>query len=264
MSFATRTSSLIVCHFCFCYSAPCGVVLDRGAFRNDFVDIQEALVATMGSSEDMEQVKRNPLLRARASLHQAIHHADGLESDALISARLSLCYVDLAFGFHQSVLALAKDVLETMKVVIVNSNTEPECVRRLHRRQLATASMYAAEASCALGDLHGASGFLSGEGADDSFDTLASNLSGITLEMAALSNAAKLRLAKAQTMVQSSLCALTSAMGNTAAAMEVGQSVNAVDDKSATTQERSSARRALIYTLLRENNQSSALSMLLS
>jgi tetratricopeptide (TPR) repeat protein len=260
-----RNIYLIFRNFSYRSSAPCGIILDRKSFRHDFVDTTEVLVASLGSSEDTEQVKRNPLLRARASLQHALQHGDDLESDTLMSIRLSLCYVDLAYGLYQRVLVSAKDILETVKITFASSELEPECVRRLHRRQLATASMYAAEASCALGDLNGAAGFLSGEGADDSFDTLAANLSGITPEMTVASDAAKRRLAKAQIMIRSSLCSVASATGSASAVKDIKKVVStiALDDRSATIQDRLSARRALIYSLLRENNHSSALSMLL-
>lgn len=257
-------SSDLILYFSFCSSTPCGIVVDHMAFRNEVVNTYDMLVAAMGSIEDLEQVKRNPLLRARASLHYAIHHSDCLESDALVSARLSLCYVDLAFGYSQSVLESAKEILEKINITVVNSTAEPECVRRLRQRQHATALMYAAEASCALGDVKGALRFLSGDDVDDSIDTLVSNLSGVTLEMATSSVAASRRFAKARAMVRSSVRALTSVAGDTSASRDMDQSVNALDDRSASAQVRSVAQRSLIYTLLRENSQPSAFSMLLS
>jgi hypothetical protein len=252
--------------FHFCSSVPRGIVVNNNAFRDNVVDTQEELVAALGSPEDVEQVKRNPLLRARVSLQHAIQNGDRLESDALVSARLSLCYVELAFGNFHNALALAKGILDTVEAIIAADIVESDGMRRLHKRQVATAAMYAAEASCSLGKMSDAITFLAGDGNDDddAFDQLASNLSGVTLEMASTSDPAKRRLAKAQTMVRSSACAITAAMGNTRVAKQLAHTANAMEDIYSSNRERSSARRALIYTLLRERNQSSALTMLLS
>lgn len=241
-----------------------GIVVDNAVFSDDVGVVREELVAVLGSPEDMEQVKRNPLLRALASLEHVIQNGDQMEFDALMSARLSISYVYLAFGDHRSALVMAKIVLDAMESVIANDSTESDTLRRLHKRQVANARMYAAEASCALGEMADAMAFLVGDGKDDAFDRLASDLSGVTFETASTSEQAKRRLAKAQTMVRSSACAVTAAMGNNRAAKQLAHSANAMEDAYSSNRERSSARRALIYTLLREGNQSSALTMLLS
>jgi hypothetical protein len=253
----------IVC-FSFVSSEPQGIVVDNAVFSDDIGVVREDLVAILGSPEDFEQVKRNPLLRARASLEYVIQNGDKVESDALMSARLSISYVYLAFGEHSRALDMARTVLAAMETVIVNDSNESDTVRRLHKRQVANARMYAAEASCALGKMVDAMAFLVGDGKDDAFDRLASDLSGVTFETASTSDQAKRRLAKAQTMVRSSACAVTAAMGNNRAAKQLAHSANAMEDAYSSNRERSSARRALIYTLLREGNQSSALTMLLS
>jgi hypothetical protein len=218
------------------------------------------VVEVVGSTADLEQVRKSPLLRARAALERVNSHESGLDSVTLTSARLSLAYVSLAFRDYQRALDVSKVVLEAEKVPA----GADEVTRRLYDRQMATARMYAAEASCALGEMIDSMKFLVGDGKEDAFDRLASDLGGVTLETAAGNGKGKRRLAKAQTMVRSSACAVTAAMGNSQAAKQLANSANAMEDAYASNRERSSARRALIYALLRDGHRSPALTLLMS
>jgi hypothetical protein len=224
---------------------------------------QEPL-AVLGSPEDIVQVKRNPLLRAHACLQQVLLDTKQLETNAVISARLTLCYIELAFRDYRRALVTAKKVLEDMQIISAQDSAESDSIRRLHKRQVATVSMYAAEASCGLGELRDALTYIAGDGNDNSLDELATNLSGVTIETASKNETAKRRLAKSQTMVRSSASAISAAIGHIRTAKQLANSANAIEDIYSNDCERSMARRALIYTLLRENNPSSALSMLLS
>ena len=228
---------------------------------SDDIDvIRENLVEVVGSPEDMEQVKRTPLLRARAALDHVVSHGANLDSETLIAARLSLAYVSLAFRDYKQALAISRLVLETKEL----SPGVAGVTRRLHDRQMATARMYAAESSCALGEMVESMKYLVGDGKEDAFDRLASDLSGVTLETAASNGKGKRRLARGQTMVRSSACAVTAAMGNTQAAKQLAHSASAMEDAYASNRGRSSARRALIYALLRDGHQSPALNLLMS
>jgi hypothetical protein len=241
-------------------SEPQGIVVDNALFNDDVGVVREELEPTLGSLEDMAQVKRNPLLRARASLEYSVQKGDELVPDALVTARLSLAYVYLSFGEHRRALEMAKLVLDKAEDASASST---DVTHILHKRQIATARMYAAEASCKLGEMVDSMKYLVGDGKDDAFDRLASDLGGVTLETASTNGKGKRRLAKAQAMVRSSACAVTANMGNPAA-KQLANSANAMEDVYSEDRERSSARRALIYTLLREGHQSSALTMLLS
>jgi hypothetical protein len=150
------------------------------------------------------------------------------------------------------------DQCEVMDVEPFNENTT--------QNHMATARIYAAEAeaSCALGEMVESMKYFVIDGKEDAFDRLASDLSGVTLETAAGNGKGKRRLAKAQAMVHSSACAVTAAMGNTQAANQLANSANAMEDAHAHNRERSSARRAPIYALLRDGHQSPALNLLLS
>jgi hypothetical protein len=225
--------------------------------------LQEPL-AGLGSPEDIEQVKRNPLLRARDCLQHVLLDRNQLDTDALMSARLSMCYVELALRNYHSVLAATKTILEDIQVIMAQNNPESESVRRLHKRQAASAVMYAAEASCALGQLRDSLTFIAGDGHDGVLDELATSLSGVSLASASRNELAKRRLAKAQTIVRTSASTLSAAIGDVKTAKQLANSASAIEDLYSDDSERSMARRALIYTLLRENNPSSALTMLLS
>jgi hypothetical protein len=241
--------------------------MDSSMLRDD-VDVEhEPFVAELGSAADLEQVKRTPLIRARAALEHVLRQdAATIEPDTLTSARLSLAYVKLAFRDYGQVLEITQHVLKQDGIPEKETTgATGDVARRLHHnRQMATARMYAAEASCALGEMVGSMKYLVGDGKEDAFDRLASDLSGVTLETAAGNGKGKRRLAKAQAMVRSSACAVTAAMGNTQAAKQLANSANAMEDAFDANRERSSARRALIYALLRDGHQSPALNLLLS
>lgn len=222
----------------------------------------EAVAALLATPEDLEQVKRSPLLRARASLEQALQMPDKLSAVDMTAARLTLSYVHLAFHEYTEALKMAQLVLDSQTL----PETADSVTIRTHKRRLATARMYAAEASCLSGDSTAAMKFLVGDGQDDAFDRLASDLSGVTLEMAASNpgGTGKRRLARAQTVVRSSASAITADMGNLTAAKQLAMSAQAMEDAYASNRERSVARRALIYTLLREGHEGPALSLLRS
>ena len=103
-----------------------------------------------------------------------------------------------------------------------------------------------------------------GDGKGDAIDRLASDLSGVTLETAAANGKGKRRLARAQTMVKSSASAATAAMGSSTAAKQLAMQAQAMEDAYESNRAKSSARRALVYCLLREGNHSAALSLLQS
>lgn len=199
-------------------------------------------------------------VRARACLEHAVKHGDGLGDEALMSAHLTLAFVQLAFRKYGDALRAAKLVLESPDP----TESADEITRRTNKRRLATARMYAAEACCALGETVAAMKFLVGDGQDDAFDRLASDLGGVTIETASTNGMGKRRLARAQTAVRSSASAVTAALGNFAAAKKLAITAQAMEDAYTTNRERSTARRALIYTLLRGGNHGAALSLLRS
>lgn len=221
----------------------------------------EELVSVLASREDLDQVKRNPLLRARATLRHVLDSsADSLGHEVLTTSRLALAYVHLAFKDYREALNLCKVVLASP----VSSVDMDEVSLRSHTRRLATARMYAAEASCALGETVEAMKFLVGDGQDDAFDRLASDIGGVTIETAAANGQGKRRLARAQTIVRSSASAITAAMGNLTAAKQLAMSAQAMEDAIDSNRGSSCARRAQIYTLLRGGHHGTALSLLRS
>jgi hypothetical protein len=234
------------------YSEPKGLVLGRPEVS------EESPVATLASAEDLDQIKRCPELRARFCLERVISY--GPDQSILSCAQLSLAFILLAFREYRKALGLASQV-----IVASTPSTDPDSVTsRVHKRRVATARLYAAEASCALGEDMEAMKYLVGEGQGDAIDRLASDLGGVTLEMAAANGKGKRRLAKAQAMVRSSASVTTAAMGNSTAAKQLAMSAQAMEDAYESNREKSCARRALVYCLLREGNRSAALSMLQS
>jgi len=239
-------------------SQPKGLVVDNALFTNQPEVVNEDLAPTLASPEDREQVKKNPLLRARACLEHALNSEEELGEEALASSRLTMAWVHLAFRDYEEALKVCKLVLDAPEP----PGNADEVFRRSYKRRIATARMYAAEASCAIGETMNAMKFLVGDGQDDAFDRLASDLGGVTIEMAATNAKGKRRLARSQTAVRSSAAAVTAAMGNLTAAKKLAMSAQAMEDAYA--RDRSIARRAMVYTLMRGGHHGAALSLLRS
>ena len=225
----------------------------------------------------MEEVKNNPLARARCALEKALELYATASNEltandymGLQSTRLSYAYVCLeikdfrqALKYSEMVLNNHKDLIETQSEKS-DDDASDSASRTMAKRQQATARMYAAEASAALGEAMASMKYLVGDGKDDAFDRLASELGGVTIEMASGNTKAKARLAKAQTMVRCSASAASASLGNLAASKQLAMSAQAMEGSYSATREGSSARKALIYCMLREGNQGAALTLLRS
>lgn len=230
----------------------------------------------LASPEDMEEVKKNPLARARSSLEKALDlyedttNASDRDVIGLQSARLSYAYVCLESNDFRKALQYSEMVLNGHNEQMDESGKEYEetnsdsVKRKMLKRQLATARMYAAEASASLGEAMASMKHLVGDGKDDAFDRLASELGGFTIEMAAINTKAKARLAKAQTMVRCSASAASARLGNLAASKQLAMSAQAMEGSYSASREGSSARKALIYCMLRDGNHGAALTLLRS
>jgi hypothetical protein len=103
---------------------------------------------------------------------------------------------------------------------------------------------------------------LAGDGKKDAIDRLASDLGGVTIEMASSNPKAKVRLAKAQTMVRCSASAAYACLGNPGVAKQFAMSAQAMENSYSVSREGSSAKKALLYCMLREGNHGAALSLL--
>lgn len=227
----------------------------------------ELPVLILGSKEDLEQVKRSPLTRARFCLQNALQIAadttdcdnNEIDNEALSAARLAMVYVFLELKDFRRALELSKIVLDANE----SSESDKIC-RRMGLRRVATARMYASEASCALGDPVEAMKYLVGNGQEDALDRLASELGGVTIEVASANSLGKARLARAQSMVRSSASVASAALGNLTTAKQLAMSAQAMEDAYSSSRERSNARRALVYCMLREGNSGAALTLLRS
>jgi len=114
-------------------------VFDNAIFTDEPEVTNEDLVPTLASQEDLEQVRRNPLVRARACLEHVLkYHEEELEADALASARLALSFVHLAFRRYGSALREAKLVLDASGL---SANAVDEVTLRSHNRRVATARL---------------------------------------------------------------------------------------------------------------------------
>jgi hypothetical protein len=196
-----------------------------------------------------------------------------MDRDCLESARCAQAYVMLELKEYKQALFLAK-------LLLMDAATRKDTSglhNAIHKRRKATASMYGCEACCALGDSVGALKFLTGEKEDDSvLDRLAADLAGVmansnpevpTTEHTVTESCRKIRLNHAQAMVRTSASAATAAMGRLGTARKLAMSAISLEDIAGpppAEASRSSARRALLYCMLREGNRDGALAVLRS
>jgi hypothetical protein len=213
-------------------------------------------------TDDLDAVKKAPLLRARTCLDTALHllnEGGCTDENGLASIQLALAYVLLELRDFGRALKMARAVIGEDA-----SKSDTATQNRYQLRKIATARMYASEASCAVGDAPGGMRFLVGDGQDDAFDRLASELGGVTILVAANNVKGKARLARAQSMVRSSASAASAVLGNLTHARQLAMSAQAMEDASSTSRANSTARRALVYCMLREGNCGAAMSLLKS
>jgi len=226
----------------------------------------------LGGHEDLEFVSKKPLMRAIACLEMStkmlrdktVPETLRNDKDCLESARCALAYIKLEMKEYKEALVITRLILiESMGYDGGGSGMN----RQMHKRRLATASLYACEASVALGDAKGAMAFLAGGSADTDVIRLASELCGVTPDVAAKSVQGKSRLKRAQVVVGTSASAATASLGSLGAAKQCAMSaISLEEDRSLlpTDTYRASARQALLYCMLIEGNREGALAVLRS
>ena len=250
-----------------------GVLLTETG-RNNAGDTEPKALPALASPEDLESIRDNALMRARMALKMALDlfGEDGTNSDELElqSARLSFAYVCLEDKDFKTALEYSMMVLNNSNTGAIKTTAEGEdpsesARQTMIKRQTATARMYASEASASLGDPMASMKILVGDGKDDAFDRLSSDLGGVTIGMASANNKAKSKLAKAQTMVRCSASAASASLGNLTASKQLAMSAQAMENSYMASREGpSQARKALIYCMLREGNHGAALTLLRS
>lgn len=226
---------------------------------------------TLASPEDLEHVRSAPLSRARFALEQAIQlydaryqqHKQQVEIFGLSSARLSLAYVCLEEGDYHQALDHANWVLDQP----TSTANDMDSIRQtVLKKQHATARMYAAEAAANVGDAMASMHFMIGDGKDDVFDRLASDLAGVTIGTAASNPAGKARLAKAQVMVRCSASVASACVGNVPGAKQLAMRAQAMEGACSPSirGDASLARQVLVYCMLKEGNTGGAVTLLSS
>jgi hypothetical protein len=238
-----------------------GLLLDNAAFSDDETIIIEEPESVLASSEDMAQVRRSPLVRARVCIEIALQSESKLNHTQLIASRLGLAFIYLSFGYHQRALDMCQ-LIFGMSSPLFGDDT---ITSRLYRRQLATARLYASEAACALGQPGKSMLYLTVGSLDESdLDGLVRSLSGVSLD--ATSDKAKRQLERAQAIVRSLTVVLSSNSNDTysQSARQLVAKVRSEEEWHSMDIEKSSACLALVYSLLRAGEQSPALGLLMS
>ena len=263
----------------------------------------------IGSPEDLEQLEMNPLARASFCLRKCLSLLEGKDNKSereqlvSLSAHLSFSYICLKQRDYPKTLQHAGFVLQSASSLIfactqrVNAIKQGDndgssshvALKAIVQRQVATGRMYAAEASCAMGDATASMNILV-HGGSDAIDRLASDLAGVTLEEAAKNPSGKARLAKAQAMVRCNASAVTAHLNHLGPAKQLAMSAQAMENayhQNASNNGTSSAlgdaqqqaapgrsqsqssqpmyaKRILAYCMMREGNTSAALHILRS
>lgn len=243
----------------------------NGSYSTNEEGTAQPSETTGAIADELVEVKKSPLVRAHTSLETALYllgqdNDTAVDIHALSSTRLALSYVSLELRDFPRALKMARLVIDGApgKADLTSSDSKTEPKNRGELRKVATARMYASEAACAMGDAPSGMRFLVGDGQDDAFDRLASDLGGVTIKAAATNIKGKARLARAQSMVRSSASAASAVLGNIGPAKQLAMSAQAMEDAYSSSREGSTARRALVYCMLREGNSGAALSLLKS
>ena len=262
------------------------------------------LAEVIGSPEDLEQLETNPLPRASFCLRKCLNLLEGKqnksERDQLVSlsAHLSFSYICLEERDYAKTLQHAGFVLQSASSLIFactqraneinkgndDGSSSHVALKAVVQRQVATGRMYAAEASCAMGDASASMNILV-HGGSDAIDRLASDLAGVTLEEAAKNPSGKARLAKAQAMVRCNASVVIAHLNHLGPAKQLAMSAQAMENAyqnanngspplsggasqpPARSQPQSQpmyAKRVLAYCMLRDGNTSAALNMMRS
>ena len=261
------------------------------------------MAEVVGSPEDLEQLEKNPLPRASYCLRQCLNLLEGKQDKSereqlvSLSAHLSFSYICLEQRDYSKTLQHAGFVLQSASTLIFACTQRANAIKQgnddgssshvalkaVVQRQVATGRMYAAEASCAMGDATSSMNILV-HGGSDAIDRLASDLAGVTLEEAAKNPSGKARLAKAQAMVRCNASAVTAHLNHLGPAKQLAMSAQAMENayqntstgpsnsssgEAPTPPARSQgqsqpmyAKRVLAYCMMREGNTTAALNML--
>lgn len=241
-------------------SEPRGVLVNTD-FLVEQPDVSdEVVVSVLASPEDMAQVARNPLVRARATLERILRWDPPVGEDILVPAQLMLAYVKLAFRDYEGVLGLCGNILDHPTPV-----GNDQVLIRTHRQIHASARIYAAEACLALGNANDAMKFMVGETQQDgALDHLAFELCGVDQKMAAADADHKIRYALSQATVKANASSITAALGNHSVAKQLALAAQTMEDAVASHRECSHARRALAYASLMSGNHGSTIPLLKS
>eukprot|EP00535_Pseudo-nitzschia_heimii_P009107 CAMPEP_0197191228 /NCGR_PEP_ID=MMETSP1423-20130617/23006_1 /TAXON_ID=476441 /ORGANISM="Pseudo-nitzschia heimii, Strain UNC1101" /LENGTH=781 /DNA_ID=CAMNT_0042643801 /DNA_START=63 /DNA_END=2408 /DNA_ORIENTATION=- len=250
-----------------------GIILTEMGRKYADNSVRKELPA-LSSPEDLKAIRDNALIRARMALKMALDLFGENSTDAdeleLQSARLSFAYVcleekDFKIALEYSMLVLNNTKADSLDSLAEEEDPAESARKTMIKRQVATARMYASEASASLGDPMASMKILVGDGKDDAFDRLSSDLGGVTIGMASTNSKAKSRLAKAQTMVRCSASAASASLGNLTASKQLAMSAQAMENcHMASRDGTSQARKALLYCMLREGNHGAALTLLRS
>jgi len=254
------------CTVCACARESTGVMLKPSIAETPrFAPLE--LVSSLGSEMDLQQVAEQPLGRAYRCLERVIGMNEGnsVDKDCLESARCSLAFLKLELRDYQGASDLA------MSILLENEEAywrQAGGLRdRIHKQRLACARLYASEAFSALGNLESAMQLISRE-QDSSFrNELSVDLSGGVSPNIDVNDVSK--LIQSLTIVQTNASSVSASIGDLGQAEQLAISALQSSEQdqgnvSSTSDQTSSARKALLFCMLQEGNREGALELLAS
>lgn len=197
-------------------------------------DYETGDLPTLGTDVDKDFIQKFPLIRAKNCLEIALKQFDRIRMAprdivAQQSTRCSLAYVCMelkeyavAQRYCEKLILAGYDLVDSSSPSSGDDDGKQEDGTEkmddaqliLIKRLMATARLYAAEASSILGDSLSSMTFILGDKKDNALDRLAMDLSGVTIEKANSSPKAKTQLAKAQCIVRCNASAGWAVLGN--------------------------------------------------
>jgi hypothetical protein len=222
----------------------------------------------LGSPNDLDQVLKQPLGRAFICLERVIdfRDANAIDKDCLESARCSLAYLKLELRDYQGASNVAMSVLlENDEVYWQKAGGLRD---RLHKQRLACVRLYLSEALSVLGNPTSAMRLISQDDNSSFMNQLSVDLAGGILPNIDVNDVSK--LLKAQIMVQTNASSVSASMGDLSVAEQLALSALQTSEESLrgsaskTASYKMSARKALLFCMLREGNREGALELLAS
>ena len=224
----------------------------------------ENLETIIGTSEDLDQVSRQPLGRAVTCLEHVIRLCQDThpkDMDCLESARCSLAYLKLELRDYQGASDTSLSILLDDNADDLYWREQGGVRERLHKQRLACVRLYASEALSALGNP--TMKLFSSQDDGSLLNQLSVDLAGGITPNIDVNDVSK--LLQAQIAVQTNASSVAATLDDLVASQQLAMSALRTSEQNRRNSDTSvAARNALLFCMLREGNREGALEILSS